>query len=144
VKTNGEALAVVAERLGSQLTIVGDNPDNRLRSSGAKLIPFLSDKGTYISELQSHETLIFLSVSDSFSLTAIEARVLGLNVICLNSPVSEEIHQIGGVQIAEDVDELIGSCKKGDVSQVFNQEYFLASRMALQYSELFKKVNPSL
>lgn len=139
VKTNQNDLAIVAKKLGSQLTIVGDFPSREIVQSGATLLPYQSNLDLYIKLLKEHHALLLLSRFESFSLTAIEARVAGLKVYAARSLASDELKSKIGLTIFENV-EKIDFTNAHTQKEHFNFDYFLPKRMADDYLAVFKEV----
>jgi len=139
VKTNQNDLAKVAKKLGSQLTIVGDFPSREIVQSGAILLPYQGDLDAYIKLLKEHQALLLLSRFESFSLTAIEARVAGLQVYAAQSLASNELKSKVGLTIFEDA-EKIDFTSAHTQKEDYDFDFFLPKRMADEYLAVFKEV----
>ena len=139
VKTNQNDLAKVAKKLGSQLTIVGDFPSREIVQSGAILLPYQGNLDAYIKLLKEHQALLLLSRFESFSLTAIEARVAGLQVYAAQSLASNELKSKVGLTIFEDA-EKIDFTSAHVQKEDYDLDFFLPKRMADEYLAVFKEV----
>jgi len=136
IKGKTADLAEISRMLGDALTVVGDFPTSELKSTGANIIPAIADQRDLAKLFRENENLIFLSQTDYFSLTAIEALVCGMKIVGLKSPNLVELAQFGGVSIANSVEELLTIINKQEVAPV-DSDYFKASRMSREYLEIY-------
>jgi putative colanic acid biosynthesis glycosyltransferase len=140
IKTQGDQLYKIARELKGHLTIIGNFPSAELIGTGAIILPFIEDRSSYIEEISQYNTLIFLSTSDSFSLTAVEARILGLRVILFECAVASELRLISGVEVASNTIDLIRMIENKNRGTTFDRDYFRVERMKNEYFKLMREI----
>jgi putative colanic acid biosynthesis glycosyltransferase len=140
IKGSKSVLEQISEQLGNQLTIVGDLPSERLKKSKANLIPYTSDKSKFRNLLLSHQTLIFLSEVDTYSLLALEALASGMQILGLESNNLIELGGYPNVHIFRSPSDLLSNLQNDYDYVDFDLEDLSHHRMIKAYLKLYKSL----